>query len=102
MRICDKNLKFQVGDQVFLKLYLWQGVIRFGRKGKLSPRYIGPYQITKRVGPVAYRLELPTELTRIHELHVSMLKKYIPDPSHVLREQPVELKEDLNYDEEAV
>ncbi|KAL4032966.1 hypothetical protein IC575_006049 [Cucumis melo] len=98
-----RNLEFQVGDQVFLKLFPWRGVIRFGRKGKLNPRYIGPYQITKRVGPAAYRLELPIELARIHDVfHVSMLRKYIPDPSHVLQEQPVELKEDLSYVEEPV
>ncbi|KAA0037768.1 reverse transcriptase [Cucumis melo var. makuwa] len=73
------------------------------RKGKLSPRYIGPYQITERVGPAAYRLELPIELARIHDVfHVSMLRKYIPDPSRVLQEQPVELKEDLSYVEEPV
>ncbi|KAA0056000.1 putative gag-pol polyprotein [Cucumis melo var. makuwa] len=79
------------------------GVIRFGRKGKLSPRYIRPYQITKQVGPAAYRLELPIELARIHDVfHVSMLRKYIPDPSHMLQEQPVKLKEDLSYDEEPV
>ncbi|KAL4037249.1 hypothetical protein IC575_000837 [Cucumis melo] len=98
-----KNLEFQVGDQVFLKLSPWRGVILFGRKGKLSPRYIGPYQITERVGPAAYRLELPIELARIHDVfHVSMLRKYIPDPSHVLQAQPVELKEDLSYVEEPV
>ncbi|TYK00849.1 DNA/RNA polymerases superfamily protein [Cucumis melo var. makuwa] len=98
-----RNLEFQVGDQVFLKLSPWRGVIRFGRKGKLSPRYIGPYQITERVGPAAYRLELPIELARIHDVfHVSMLRKYIPDPSHVLQDQPVELKEDLSYVEEPV
>ncbi|KAA0061627.1 putative polyprotein [Cucumis melo var. makuwa] len=73
------------------------------RKGKLSPRYIGPYQITERVGPAAYRLELPIELARIHDVfHVSMLRKYIPDPSHVLQEQLFELKEDLSYVEEPV
>ena len=72
-------------------------------KGKLSPRYIGPYQITERVGPAIYRLELPIELARIHDVfHVSMLRKYIPDPSHVLQDQPVELKEDLSYVEEPV
>ncbi|KAL4028402.1 hypothetical protein IC575_011598 [Cucumis melo] len=98
-----RNLEFQVGDQVFLKLSPWRGVIRFGRKGKLSPRYIGPYQMTERVGPAAYRLELPIELARIHDVfHVSMLRKYIPDPSHVLQDQPVELKEDLSYVEEPV
>ncbi|KAL0553594.1 hypothetical protein IC582_007494 [Cucumis melo] len=97
------DLEFQVGDQVFLKLSPWRGVIRFERKGKLSRRYIGPYQITERVGPAAYRLELPIELARIHDVfHVSMLRKYIPDPSHVLQEQPVELKEDLSYVEEPV
>ncbi|KAL0544358.1 hypothetical protein IC582_019472 [Cucumis melo] len=98
-----RNLEFQVGDQVFLKLSPWRGVIRFGIKCKLSPRYIGPYQITERVGPAAYRLELPIELARIHDVfHVSMLRKYIPDPSHVLQEQPIELKEDLSYVEEPV
>ena len=71
-------------------------------KGKLSPRYIEPYQIIERVVPVAYRLKLPIELTQIHDVfHVSMLRKHILDPSHVLREQPVELKEDLSYDKEA-
>ncbi|KAL0536903.1 hypothetical protein IC582_025866 [Cucumis melo] len=98
-----RNLEFQVGDQVFLKLSPWRDVIRFGRKVKLSPRYIGPYHITERVGPAAYRLELPIELARIHDVfHVSMLRKYIPDPSHVLQEQPGELKEDLSYVEEPV
>ncbi|KAA0045650.1 DNA/RNA polymerases superfamily protein [Cucumis melo var. makuwa] len=98
-----RNLEFQVGDQVFLKLSPWRGVIRFERKGKLSPRYIGPYQITEQVGPAAYRLELPIELARIHDVfYVSMLRKYIPDPSHVLQEQPIELKEDLSYVEEPV
>ncbi|KAL0555988.1 hypothetical protein IC582_004491 [Cucumis melo] len=98
-----RNLEFQVGDQVFLKLSPWQGVVHFRRKGKLSPRYIGPYQITERVGLAAYRLELPIELARIHDVfHVSMLTKYIPNPSHVLLEQPVELKEDLSYVEEPV
>ncbi|KAA0037490.1 retrotransposon protein, putative, Ty3-gypsy subclass [Cucumis melo var. makuwa] len=98
-----RNLEFQVEDQVFLKLSPWRGVVRFGRKGKLSSRYIGPYQITERVGPAAYRLELPIELARIHYVfHVSMLRKYIPDPSHVLQEQSVELKEDLSYVEEPV
>ena len=63
----QKNIEFQVGDQVFLKLSPWRGVIRFGRIGKLSPRYIGSYQITEQIGPTAYRLELPIELARIHD-----------------------------------
>ncbi|KAL0543857.1 hypothetical protein IC582_018962 [Cucumis melo] len=93
-----RNLEFQAGDQVFLKLSPWRAVFHFRRKGKFSPRYIGSYQIMKRVGPAAYRLELPIKLARIHDVfHVSMLRKYIPDPLHMLQEQPVELKEDLSY-----
>ncbi|TYK03724.1 putative Retrotransposon protein [Cucumis melo var. makuwa] len=98
-----RDLEFQVRDQVFLKLSLWIGVLHFGRKGKLSPRYIGPYRITERVGSATHRLQLPVELARIHDVfHVSTLRKYIPDPSHVLQRQLVELREDLSYDEEAV
>ena len=73
-----------------------KGVMRFGKKGKLAPRYIGPFEIKSRVGKVAYRLVLPPELSRIHSVfHVSMLRKYIPDPSHVLQPQTVEISEDL-------
>ena len=80
---CRRDLQFEIGDQVFLKISSWKGVLRFGRRGKLSPRYIGPC----KVGPVAYKLKLPPELSRIHDtFHVSMLRKYIPDPSNVLRE----------------
>ena len=85
-----------MGDWVFLKLSPWKGVVRFGKRGKLSPRYIGPYEIIERVGSLAYRLALPPELARIHNVfHVSMLRKYIADPSHVLQEQPISLTRDL-------
>ena len=95
-----RDLQFEIGDQVFLKISPWKGVLRFGKRGKLSPRYIGPYEIVSKVGPVAYKLKLPPELSRIHDtFHVLMLRKYIPDPSHVLREQPVQLKENLTYEE---
>ncbi|KAL6129303.1 hypothetical protein ACLB2K_072655 [Fragaria x ananassa] len=78
-------------------------VIHFGKRGKLSPRYIGPYETTERVGPVPYRLRLSPELSRIHDVfHVSMLRKYVVDPSHVLQEQPISLKKDLTYEEEPV
>ncbi|KAL6209665.1 hypothetical protein ACLB2K_020605 [Fragaria x ananassa] len=87
-----KDLEFQVGDWVFLKLSPWKWVIRFGKRGKLSPRYIGPYEIIERVGSLAYRLVLPPELSRIHNVfHVSMFRKYIADPSHVLEEQRISL-----------
>ncbi|CAL2250755.1 unnamed protein product [Prunus armeniaca] len=99
----SKDLEFAVRDWVFLKLSPWKGVMRFGKRGKLSPRYIGPYEITERIGPVAYRLALPPELSRVHDVfHVSMLRKYMPDPSHVLEYQPVELEEDLSYEEQPV
>ncbi|XP_024164118.1 uncharacterized protein LOC112171118 [Rosa chinensis] len=98
-----KHLEFQVGDWVFLKLSPWKGVVRFGKRGKLSPRYIGPYEIVERVGLVAYRLALPPQLSRLHDVfHVSMLRKYIADPSHVLPAQPITLREDLTYEEEPV
>ena len=90
-----------MGDRVFLKVSSWKGVLRFGRRRKLRPRYIGPYEIIARVGPVAYRLDLPSELSKVHNVfYVSMLRKYIPDPSHVLRDQPIELKDNLTYKEQ--
>ena len=86
-----RDLKFEVWDMVFLRISPWKGVLRFGKRGKLSPWYIGPYRIVERIGEVAYRLELPSDLDRIHDVfNVSMLRKYIPDPSHVLIEQPVD------------
>lgn len=88
---------------MFLKLSPWKGILRFGKKGKLSPRYIGPYEILEGVGPVAYRLALPIEMSRIHNVfHVSVLRKYVFDAAHVLPVQPVELSEDLSYEEKPV
>ena len=82
-----RDLEFQVRDQVFLRISPWKGVLRFGKKGKLSPRYMGPYEIVERIGEVAYQLRLPPDLARIRDVfHVSMLRKYMADPSHVLRD----------------
>ena len=93
---CPRDLQFEIGDRVILKISPWQGVLRFRRRGKLSPRFIEPYEIVSKVGPIAYRLKLPPELYGIHDtFHVSMLRKCILDPSHVLREQPEQLKENL-------
>ena len=76
-----------------MRISPWKRVLRFGKKGKLSPRYMGPYEIVERIREVAYQLRLPLELARIHDVfHVSMLRKYMADPSHVLRDQSVELK----------
>ena len=94
---------YDIGDWVFLKLSPWKGVVRFGKKGKLSPRYIGLYQVIERVGEVAYRLELPSELARVHNVfHVSMLRHYVSDLSHVIPPQQLEISPDLSYEEEPV
>ena len=74
-----------MGDHIFLKEMPKRGVVRFGKRGKLSPRYIGPFKILERVGIVAYRLALPPSLSGVHEVFlVSMLLKYTPDPAHVV------------------
>ena len=77
-----------------------EGCFEIWEAKQAQSRYIGPYEIVRKVGPIACKLKLPPELSRIHDtFHVSMLRKYIPDPSHVLREQPVQLKENLTYEE---
>ena len=78
-----RPLEFEVGDHVFLKVMPKRGVVRFGKHGKLSPRFIRPFEILEKVGNVAYRLALPPRMSGVHEVfHVSMLRKYTPDPSH--------------------
>ena len=85
-----RPLEFQVGDSVFLKVAPMKGVMRFGKKGKLSPRYVEPYLITKSIGKVAYKLDLPQDMSAIHNVfHVSMLKKCIHDLSQVIQPQTV-------------
>ena len=77
-----------------------KGVMRFGRKGKLSPRYVGPYEILQRVGEVAYELALPAELASVHPVfHVSMLKKCLGDPASILPVEGLGVGEDLSYEE---
>ena len=88
---------------VFLKVSPMKGVMRFGKKGKLAPRYIGPFEILERIGMVTYRLALPPNLSQMHQVfHISMLRKYILDPSHVLQPQNVELNEDLMFEQEPI
>ena len=80
-----RPLEFEVGDHVFLKVIPKMGVVRFGKRGKLSPRFIGPLEILESIGTVAYRLALPPDMSGVHEVfHVSMLRKYIPDPALVV------------------
>ncbi|KAL0551810.1 hypothetical protein IC582_010899 [Cucumis melo] len=98
-----KDLEFEVGDKVFLKVAPMKGVLRFERRGKLSPRFVGPFEILERIGPVAYRLALPPSLSTVHDVfHVSMLRKYVPDPSHVVDYEPLEIDENLSYIEQPV
>ncbi|KAG8473291.1 hypothetical protein CXB51_035413 [Gossypium anomalum] len=98
-----RDIEFNVGDRIFLKVSPWKKVLRFGRKGKLSPRFIGPYEIIERIGPVAYRLALPPELEKIHNVfHVSMLRRYRSNPSHVIPHTKIEVQPDMTYSEEPV
>ncbi|GKA43959.1 putative reverse transcriptase domain-containing protein [Tanacetum coccineum] len=98
-----KPLEFQVGDRVMLKVSPQKGVIRFGKRGKLNLRYIGPFKILKRVGPVAYKLELPQELSNVYStFHVSNLKKCLSDKSLVILMKELWLDEKLNFVEEPV
>ena len=86
-----------------MKVSPWKKVMRFGKKGKLSPRFIGLYEVIEKVGPVAYRLALPSKLEKIHNVfHVSMLRKYRSDPSHVVSSKTIELRPDSAYEEELV
>ncbi|XP_069146982.1 uncharacterized protein [Solanum lycopersicum] len=95
-----RPLEFDVGDQVYLKISPMKGVMRFGRKGKLSPRYVGLYEILKRVGEVEYELAFPAELASVHPLfHISMLKKCLGDPASILPVKGLGVDEDLSYEE---
>ncbi|KAD4981929.1 hypothetical protein E3N88_18600 [Mikania micrantha] len=98
-----KPLEFQVGDKVLLKVSPWKGVIRFGKRGKLNPRYIGPFEILKRIGPVAYQLNLPAELDGFHNVfHVSNLKKCLSDETLIVPLDEIQVDEQLRFVEEPV
>nr|GEY65625.1 putative reverse transcriptase domain-containing protein [Tanacetum cinerariifolium] len=98
-----KPMEFEVGDKVMLKVSHWKGVIRFGKRGKLSPRYIGPFEIIERIGPVAYKLELPEKLHGIYNMfYVSNLKKCLADKNSVIPLKEVQLDDKLHFIEEPV
>ncbi|GJW38967.1 hypothetical protein Tco_0064812 [Tanacetum coccineum] len=98
-----KPMKFSVGDIVMLKVSPWKGVIRFGKRGKLSPRYIGPFKIIERIGPVAYKLELPEKLHGIHNtFHVSNLKRCLADENLIIPLEEIQLDDKLHFIEESV
>ncbi|WMV49507.1 hypothetical protein MTR67_042892 [Solanum verrucosum] len=94
-----RELEFQVDDWVFLKVSPMKGLMRFGKKGKLSPRYVGPYKILKKISRVAYKLELPTELATLHPVfHISPLKKCVGDPTSIVPLESVVVKDSLTYE----
>ncbi|KAK9048643.1 hypothetical protein SSX86_032392 [Deinandra increscens subsp. villosa] len=97
-----RSLEFKNGDHVFLKVSPSRGVRRFGIKGKLSPRYIGPFEILESVSEVSYRLALPPQLSHVHNVfHVSLLRGYNYHPIHVINYPLDMIQEDLTYEEEA-
>ncbi|GJW06119.1 putative reverse transcriptase domain-containing protein [Tanacetum coccineum] len=98
-----KPLEFQVGDRVMLKVSPWKGVVRFGKRGKLTPRYVGPFKVIERVRTVAYKLELPQQLSRVHNtFHVSNLKKCLFDESLVIPLEELHVDGKLHFVEEPV
>ncbi|KAI3742289.1 hypothetical protein L1987_59969 [Smallanthus sonchifolius] len=98
-----KPLEFQVGDMVLLKVSLWKGVIRFGKRGKLNPHYVGPFKIVKRISPVAYQLDLPEGLSGVHNVfHVSNLKKCLADETLTVPLEELQIDEQLHFIEEPI
>ncbi|GKC76902.1 hypothetical protein Tco_1127676, partial [Tanacetum coccineum] len=93
-----KPMEFQVGDRVMLKVSPWKGVVRFGKQGKLNPRYVGPFKVLEKVGAVAYKLELPQELSRVHNtFHVSNLKKCYADEPLVVPLDGLHIDDKLHF-----
>ncbi|GJZ77049.1 putative reverse transcriptase domain-containing protein [Tanacetum coccineum] len=98
-----KPLEFKVGDRVLLKVSPWKGVVLFGKKGKLAPRYAGPFEILECVGPVAYRLKLSQELSCVHDtFHVSNLKKCLAEPDVQVPLEEIEIDKNLRFVEEPI
>ncbi|GJW39198.1 putative reverse transcriptase domain-containing protein [Tanacetum coccineum] len=98
-----KPLEFEVEDKVMLKVSPWKGVIRFGKRGKLNPRYIGPFKILAKVGTLAYQLDLPEQLSRVHStLHVSNLKKCFVDEPLAIPLDEIQIDDKLNFIKEPV
>ncbi|XP_073030708.1 uncharacterized protein [Primulina eburnea] len=99
-----RPLELEIGEKAYVKVSPMKGVVRFSKSGKLNPRYVGPFEILDKVGTLAYRLALPPEMSRIHNVfHISQLRKYVPDPNHVLKVTPLmiegNLNEELKYEE---
>ncbi|GJX57771.1 putative reverse transcriptase domain-containing protein [Tanacetum coccineum] len=98
-----KPMEFLVGDRVMLKVSPWKGVVHFGKRGKLNPRYVGPFKVLEKVGAVAYKLELPQELSRVHNtFHVSNLKKCYADEPLAVPLDELLIDDKLHFVEEPV
>ncbi|GKE19226.1 hypothetical protein Tco_1426803 [Tanacetum coccineum] len=98
-----KPMEFEVGDKVMLKVSPWKGVVRFGKRGKLNPRFVGPFKVIKRVGDIAYKLELPEELSRVHNtFHVSNLKKCHADEPLAVPLDGLHFDDKLQFVEEPI
>ncbi|GKF05346.1 putative reverse transcriptase domain-containing protein [Tanacetum coccineum] len=98
-----KPMEFQVGDRVMLKVSPWKGVVRFGKRGKLNPRYVGPFKVLENIRTVAYKLELPQELSRVHNtFHVSNLKKCYSDKPLAVPLEGLHVDDKLHFVEEPV
>ena len=88
-----------MGDAIFLKMTPLKRMMRFEKRGKLSPRYIGPFEISERIRKIDNKLALSPKLSLVHNVfHISMPKTYVPDQSHVLTQEPIEVYEDLMYE----
>ena len=98
-----RPLEFKEGDYVFLKVSPKKGVFRFGKKGKLAPRYMGPFEVIKVVGKEAYQLRLPAQLSEVHNVfHVSMLRKCLSDATPVVNLEDIEFQDEVKYEEQPV
>jgi hypothetical protein len=99
----EETIQFEVGDFVYLRVSPTRGVERFGIKGKLAPRYVGPFEILEICGPVAYRLQIPPQLAAIHSVfHVSQLKKCISVPTEIIDAPSIDIEPDLSYKEHPI
>lgn len=95
-----KDLEFEYGDKVFLKIASMKGVIQFDKRGKPQSRYIGPFKILKRVKTIAYERALPPELSIVHNVfHISMLRKHVSNPSHIINPKSLDIHLYLTYEE---
>jgi hypothetical protein len=98
-----RPIQFQIGDLIYLRVSPTRGIQRFGVKGKLAPRYVGPFEIIEICGPVAYRLQLPPQLAAIHDVfHVSQLRKCIKTPTAIIESQTIDIQPDLSYVEHPI